>query len=339
VKFNSLYSTAVDMLSALNDSISILHFMIRILKNLIILCVLGSVLTIAAGFLGALHPAFDTFAHFRMHFAVCLLVAFLVLIFTRHRIVALLALAAATGGAYTSQIGYPWSAMQRSAISEKPVYTLAHLNLLWNHDDPKSVVKWLHETDADILSLSELSHYWEPHITHLHETWPYILHCPEFGKRGGVRLYSKWPMLRDNDYCGVYGTFGKTSVFTPNGETIVIGSLHLRWPWPASGPKQLETFVPELQNLTGDVLIAGDFNATPWSNTVRRFANVGKLEIVSGIGPSWLFRELPGWLSRIIGLPIDHVMHRGRIHILRAERMKYVGSDHFPILVQFQIAE
>lgn len=251
----------------------------------------------------------------------------------------MLALVAAIIGIFFSQIGYPWTAQQRAAIAGKQKYTLLHLNLLWNHYEPEPVIDWLHEQDADILSLSELSYIWEPFMPRLHETWPYILHCPEFGKRGGVRLYSKWPMQRDDDYCGVYGTFGKTSVIAPSGETIAIGSLHLRWPWPASGPEQLETFIPELETLDADTLIAGDFNATPWSNTVQRFANVGGLEIASGIGPSWLFRELPGWLAGVIGLPIDQIMHKGRIHILSARRMEHVRSDHFPILVRFQIRD
>ncbi len=313
--------------------------MIRLKKNLIILCVVGSVLAIGIGFFGHIHPAFDTFAHFRMHFAVCLLIAFLVLVFTRHKVVAALALGAAAVGIYTAQIGYPWTAKQRAALSDKPVYSLLHLNLLWNHNDPEPVVNWLSEQDPDIFSLSEVSHVWEPYVLRLHDKWPYIFHCPEYGKRGGVRIYSKWPMTPKGEYCGVFGTFGKTSVKAPSGETLTIGSLHLRWPWPASGPEQLETFIPELEQLAEDVLIAGDFNATPWSRTVKRFAQTGGLNIASGIGPSWLFEELPGGLARIAGLPIDHVLHKGRVHVLSTERLEYVGSDHFPILVRFQISE
>ncbi|MDJ0614058.1 MAG: endonuclease/exonuclease/phosphatase family protein [Rhizobiaceae bacterium] len=313
--------------------------MIRLVKNLIILCVSGSVIVVGAGFLGKVHPAFDTLSHFRMHFSLCLLIAFLVLAFTRHRFVASCALIAAIVGIYKSQTGYPWSAEQKMKIMEKPEYSLLHLNLLWNHDDPAPVVEWLDKQNADILSLSELSHVWEPHIVGLHRKWPFIFHCPEYGKRGGVRIYSKWPMRSDHDYCGVYGTLGITSVVAPSGETLEVASLHLRWPWPASGPAQLETFVPKLKNLSDDFLIAGDFNATPWSNTVQRFATLGNLKTVLGIGPSWLFRELPSWLTRFIGLPIDHIMHKGRVHVLSAERMEHVGSDHFPILVRFQISD
>lgn len=318
-------------------NLTVFPYMIRLLKNLIILCVVGSTGLIGIGFLGTIHPALDTAAHFRMHLSLCLLIAFLVLILTRHRKVAILALVAASAGIYTSQVGYPWTNLSKDKLLGKPEYSLLHLNLLWNHDDPPSVVNWLHQQDADILSLSELSHYWEPHMVRLHKTWPHIFHCPEFGKRGGVRIYSKWPIDHQKDYCGVYGTFGKTTVSAPSGETLTIGSLHLRWPWPASGPEQLETFIPELEAMQNDVLIAGDFNATPWSNTVTRFAKAGNLQIAPGIGPTWLFRELPGWLAGIIGLPIDHVLHKGNFHIVSVKRMEHVNSDHFPVQVKFQI--
>lgn len=311
--------------------------MTRLIIPLIVLCVLGSVIVVSFGFLGNLHPAFDTFAHFRMHFAVCLVLAFFVLIFSRFKLVAPVALCVGAFGIYQSQIGYSWSAVTKNKIEGQPEYSMLHLNLLWNHKDPEPVVKWLHEQNADLLSFSELSNVWEPHVVHLHKTWPYILHCPEDGKRGGVRVYSKWPMDFDSQYCGVYGTFGKVKVTTPANQILTVGSLHLRWPWPASGPKQLRSLVPNVEKLEKNALIAGDFNATPWSQTVQKFARAGELQVVPGIGPTWLFKEVPAWVTQLIGLPIDHVLHKGRVHVISAQKLEYVGSDHFPVLVRFQI--
>ena len=312
--------------------------MIRLIIPLIVLCVLGSVAAVGFGFLGRIHPAFDTFAHFRMHFAVCLIFAFFILIFSRFKWIALLGLLVGAYGIYQSQIGYAWSAVTNNKIDGQAEYSMLHLNLLWTHENPEPVVNWVQEQDADLLSFAELSNVWEPYVVQLHETWPYILHCPEHGKRGGVRIYSKWPMDFDSQYCGVYGTFGKVQVTTPANDVFTVGSLHLRWPWPASGPKQLNSLVPNVEKLEKDALIAGDFNATPWSQTVQKFARVGALQVVPGIGPSWLFQEIPSWVTQVIGLPIDQVLHKGRLHILSAEKLEHVGSDHFPIMVRFQIA-
>ena len=51
----------------------------RLFAALIALCAFGTLVGIGLGFLGSIHPAFDTFSHFRFHFAFCLLIAFIVL--------------------------------------------------------------------------------------------------------------------------------------------------------------------------------------------------------------------------------------------------------------------
>lgn len=313
--------------------------MIRLIKNLILLCVAGSIVAIGLGFFGALHPALDTFAHFRLHLGVCLLIAFCVLIFTRHKKIAITALLTSMIALYHSKDGTTWSAKRLPADGRQNVYSLLHLNLLWDHPNKTPVIDAILEQDPDLISLSEASSGWARHLQKLNTRWPHLFVCPEDGPRGGVRIYSKWPMSLENDYCGVYGTFGKTSVTTPSGAKIAVGSLHLRWPWPASGPRQLKALIPDLEKLETDALIAGDFNATTWSHTVTRFAEAGKLAIVPGIGSTWLFEEFPGNIAKYAGLPIDNVMHKGTVKVLSADRLPHVESDHFPILVRFQISK
>jgi endonuclease/exonuclease/phosphatase (EEP) superfamily protein YafD len=238
---------------------------------------------------------------------------------------------------YTTLPGLQLSAIEMQPRADRQTYSLLHLNLLWNHDNPAPVMDWLVEQDADLLSLAEASSNWAPHLGKLERRYPYFFECTETGKRGGVKLYSKWPFDDNGYFCAEYGVFGTARATTPEGDELVVGSLHLRWPWPASGPRQMDAILPEVAQLGPDALIIGDFNATTWSHALARFSRTGDLTIVPGIGPTWLFEEIPAWIAEWVGFPIDNAAHKGRVRVLQADRLKNVGSDHFPIRVIFQI--
>ena len=305
--------------------------------RLVGLAVLGSTVALALGFLGNIHPGFDTLSHGRFHLSVCILLGAAFLVFSRWRKAGIVALSAGMLGLYASSAIFPATAPVQEPINGKPVYTLYHLNLLWNHSDPAPVIDEILSHDPELISISEASLEWEPHLERLDSKWPNMFTCPEFGPRGGVRIYSKWEMVGNEDYCGVYGSLGKTTVKVPNEGELQVVSLHFRWPWPASGPEQLQSALPELRSLGADVLVAGDFNATPWSNSARQFAAAGGLELVPGIGPTWLFTEFKPEFIGWIGFPIDNVAYKGRVRLLQAKSLPPVGSDHLPILVKFQI--
>ncbi len=314
-----------------------LYFVKKLFIALVALASLATMLAVGIGYLGHLHPALDTFSHFRFHYGVSLMVAAVVLLIFRTQLLALVCLVIGAIALYGSSAVLPFTAVERAAVEGKPVYKLIHLNLLWNNEHTREIMDWLIEHDPDILSFSEASVVWQHPLRRLSEDWPYLHNCPEYNVRGGVRLYSKWPMDPSINYCGTYGSYGKTRVTSPEGQQITIASLHLRWPWPASGPEQLEAILPEVKNLDPDTLVAGDFNATPWSHTVKRFASAGNLEVSPGIGPTWFFKMWHPTVRGLVGFPIDQVAAKGRVRILKAERMEYVESDHWPILVEFQI--
>jgi endonuclease/exonuclease/phosphatase (EEP) superfamily protein YafD len=72
---------------------------------------------------------------------------------------------------------------------------------------------------------------------------------------------------------------------------------------------------------------------------VRRFARFGKLQIVGEIGPTWFYQLLPISWVKLLGLPIDSVMIKGKIVVTEARTLEAVGSDHLPVLVRFSIKQ
>ncbi|MTI45493.1 endonuclease/exonuclease/phosphatase family protein [Roseibium hamelinense] len=84
----------------------------------------------------------------------------------------------------------------------------------------------------------------------------------------------------------------------------------------------------ELDAADGPVIVAGDFNATPWSPLFKRLLRSTGLERVDCGGflrPTWL-STTPG-----LGLPLDHILLRGDIVETGCAVGPLSGSDHAPV--------
>jgi endonuclease/exonuclease/phosphatase (EEP) superfamily protein YafD len=78
-------------------------------------------------------------------------------------------------------------------------------------------------------------------------------------------------------------------------------------------------------------IIAGDFNATPWSGAFERLRNEAGLDDSSlgfGVQPSW-----PSWLGPL-GIPIDHCLYTGALAATARSIGPALGSDHRALTVE-----
>ena len=310
----------------------------RVLRGFLTLKLVGATLAIATGFFAFLHPAFDTASNFRLHMAVGLLVIVVLLLATKAYRRALAGAIVAIGAIATCWQGLPIGqpAMQ---ISGKTVHSAFVMNLLWNNGEQDKVVKLIARHDPDFLILTEVSRYWTQTLSQLEAQYPHHYHCAEWRTVGGSVILSRMALKKEN-FCGPYASLG-LATFEVDDTDVDFGVVHLRWPWPASGPKQITAITPKLEALNPDALIAGDFNSVTWSHSLQRFADAGGLTIVGGIGGTWG----PGykgakrdyWFPAMLGLPIDNVMRKGKVRIVSAQRLERAGSDHLPLLVRFTV--
>ena len=298
------------------------------LTPLLKISTIGLIAALVLGFLGYIHPAFDTIANFRAHLSIALLVLCLIWIFNRGRLLVLMSATVALIGVYFSTGFLP------VISSNSGKYSLLNLNLYFANKTPQKVFELVKRYNPDILAFTEYSQNWQQRLKSLESQYPHTYHCAEWSAIGGSVIYSRWPMSQDKEFCSYYAPLGLKEILI-EGKAITIGVVHLRWPWPASGPRQVDHLKPVLKNLAPNALVVGDFNATTWTWLVRRFASYGNLKIITTIGPTWMYRLLPISLAKYIGLPIDNVMVKGNIIVDSARTLGAVGSDHLPILVEF----
>lgn len=306
----------------------------------ILLAVAGAALTVplVLGFLGRLHPLFDSLSHFRLHLAVAVAAAGLLLLAApgwRGNGAAMVALALAA--AFVTL----WPALRNPGAAElpQPAYTLLQMNLRFDNPRPELVLALLDREKPDVVTLEEVSEAWVARLAATEAAYPHRVVCPSESHVGSVAILSRLPFTDPRPRCTRGGSLAVATIDF-DGRPAEVAALHLVWPWPFGQDRQVARLAPSLLAEIGPrAVLAGDFNATPWSASVRAVAAAGGLRLAQWVGPSYLDRRMPAWLRPLAGLPIDHVMTKGDIVAGRTKRLPAAGSDHLPVLFSFAIAQ
>lgn len=290
---------------------------------------------LVAGFFSTLHPAFDSFAHFRAHLAVLLVVAGLGLMATRLRWngAAALLLGAA---AFTTTFGEPpWRAQASSVASDTEAlarYRLLHLNMRYDNPTPERVLSLIARERPDVMTLVEISPRLREKLDLVAAAYPYRIVC----RRPAVAILSRRPFIDDSARCAERGRLVIATVDF-GGQHVDVAAAHLAWPWPRGQYRQAAAMMPDLAGLKPAGILAGDFNAAPWSALVRRIAGEASFTTVSRVGPTWAPRWVDATLRGLVGLPIDHVLTKERIIVHGSMTVEDAGSDHAPVRMDFSI--
>lgn len=306
---------------------------------------------LVAGFFGTLHPAFDSFAHFRVHLAVLMALCALPLLATSFRLQAATALLLAVAAFATTsnalsvprlwpvQAAYEVEAGDQAVLpADKTVYRLLQMNLRFNNATPEKVLSLIGRTQPDVITLDEVSDMWKAKLGLLASAYPYRILCPYPNGVFGVALLSRRPFAAGTQpRCDGRGAMAIATVDF-GGTDVDVAAMHLIWPWPRNQSRQIGGLSGEFASLGETSIMACDCNAVPWSAAVRRVAGLGKLTVAPSPGPTWLPIKLPEFL-RFAGLPIDLVFSKGAVLIHSVSRLENTGSDHLPLMVEFSLRQ
>ena len=201
--------------------------------------------------------------------------------------------------------------------------------------------RWLEvvrEADPDLVLALEVNDAWMQAIAELEEEYPHVVRQPQENYYGMV-LFSRLPLadpqvkfLVQDDVPSIH-----TGVDLPGGERIYLHGVHPRPPEPLrhqdATPRDAEIVVlgRQIKKEDRSTITAGDFNDVAWSHTSELFLRLSQLlDPRRGRGFFNTFDAESHWMR----FPLDHVFHSGAFKLIRLERLPYVGSDHFPVLVE-----
>ncbi|MBZ9990295.1 endonuclease/exonuclease/phosphatase family protein [Mesorhizobium sp. BH1-1-5] len=292
-----------------------------------------------AGFFGTLHPALDSFSHFRMHLSLLAALLALALLAGPYRLQAVAALIFAIACFATTTSALPRLSTQQAIAkpADRITYSLLQMNLRFNNPTPKKVLSLIGRTNPDVITLDEVSGMWAKELGYIAGAYPYRILCDYPNGIFGVALLSRRPFAAGTaPRCEPRGAMA-TATIDFNGAPVNVAAIHLSWPWPKEQYWQIGELAEPLAGLGETAIMAGDCNAVPWSAAVRRVARLSGMTLMPSAGPTWIHRTLPDFLRRYAGLPIDQVFSKGGVTILSSARMEDTGSDHLPVLVEFTL--
>jgi endonuclease/exonuclease/phosphatase (EEP) superfamily protein YafD len=239
------------------------------------------------------------------------------------------------------------SLQARPAAPKSGTITMMTHNLFGLNYRMDKVIAAIQAEKPDIIVLQE---YFGEQATELHPLlladYPYFVRC-RGGKRANLGLYSRLPFEQVQDGAcpnDAYGTTRTAHILakfhTEDGKPFSVITTHMDWPIPVRRQhEQLDALSSVVDTIEGPMILAGDFNSTPWSYSLRDFVarNGFKRETMNLVTYplSWFYFD--AWRETIPFLPLDHVMTRGGIVVHDLHAGQKTASDHLPVVFTFSV--
>jgi endonuclease/exonuclease/phosphatase (EEP) superfamily protein YafD len=217
-------------------------------------------------------------------------------------------------------------------------------NVLMENTRHDLLLRVIGETDPDVVLAVETDGGWARALEPLAERYPHVVRQPQ-DNYYGLMLFSRLPLVRprieflvQDDIPSVH-----TRVRLPDGREVVLHGLHPRPPEPVrdqdSTPRDAELVLVGRaigRDRDRPTVVAGDLNDVAWSRTTGLFLKLSRLldpRLGRGLYNSYHAK------NPLFRYPLDHVFHSHHFRLTRLERLRSVGSDHFPMLVELSLEE
>jgi endonuclease/exonuclease/phosphatase (EEP) superfamily protein YafD len=205
--------------------------------------------------------------------------------------------------------------------------------------DPERVQQVIHDTDPDLVLLEEVSVRWMDALRGLGAVYPHSVARPR-EDNFGIALFSKHPLDGDVVLIGDVGMPSILARLRLGGHDLTLLGTH---PVPPANRQtstwrndQLEQLADVAAGIKTPLLLLGDLNTTPWNHYFRRLVKRSGLKDSArgfGVQPTWPCH------NPLLRIPLDHCLHSKDIAIVDRQVGPRVGSDHYPLIIDFAIRE
>jgi len=283
----------------------------------------------AAALLGTRWTACDLFAPFQAHLALAWAAALLVFAAARPARAAFRRprLAAAAGGLALLLHLLLVSQLYRPAHAAEPLPEAApRIEVVWfnmehNAEALRALESQLSAAGPDVLALAETNRDTAPD--------------PRFGYRHvfhnephRIGIWSRWPLENQRAHAIAGDRDAVEATLVVEGCRLPLVALHWRLPTRRS-QQNAANFLAGFARSQADLLVLGDFNATPWSASMRLIEREGGLwRMRLPLGPHNTWAADP-WHR--LGVPIDHVLIKGAVRGEEIALLPWNASDHRPL--------
>jgi endonuclease/exonuclease/phosphatase (EEP) superfamily protein YafD len=294
------------------------------LNGLLYVTIAGGLLPLGARFWWGL----EIFSHFRLQYLVLALPLLIVALWQKQPL--------AGGALFAIMAANVWPVLPDLPFSAAPKsgnrIVVLNMNVRARNPEHALVLERIRESGADIVTLIELSRELDLRLGELGDTYPHRLSQPR-DDNFGLAVLSRHPLRESTPFLLGRTLALETVVDLPDGRLRVF-AVHPVPPVGAALAGERNTalglLAAKAREITGPLLVCGDFNLTPYSPHFGDFERASGLISARrgrGVGISW-----PSFMP-LLGVPIDHCFLRAPLAAERVDRMARSGSDHYPVRV------
>jgi endonuclease/exonuclease/phosphatase (EEP) superfamily protein YafD len=302
---------------------------LAVLTLLILWCAL------AAAMLGRYAWPLDLFAHFRVQYTMLFLIVAIVLFALRRPVLGVVSIIGAILGAIpiVSYMGVPTARAQAGSAG----FRVVAFNTWFRNHDYARIGRFLERSQADVIIIEEMSRQQGATLSAYLPSYPY---SHNQAQHYGAIIFARWPILTAESLAVAQAPARMAHVTLDwNGRPIDVLGVHLHWPMGARNSRwrnqELAGIAAFAATRAGPLIVAGDFNITPWSSHFKdTLARSGLNDCAAGHGlaPSWPAQLPP------LGIRIDHCWASKHWRSADVRLGPYLGSDHLPLIVDLVLA-
>ncbi len=277
----------------------------------------------------------DLTTHFRVQY-LAVTVVLLALLALRRRWRASIVLAAAGAVSAVPVIPYLPLAPRPAVVATQPPLKVLSVNVSYRQFSPRRLLELIRDINPDVVVAQELTPYAAEVLAPLDEPFPQHFKMPAEGPYG-IAVWSRLPLESAVPFA--LGRLPAIEARVRFGErTFTLLGVHLNAPTSVrratARNAELRQLAERSVAIEGPLVVAGDFNLTPYSPLFTDWlAASGLTDTRRGRTPSVSWpADLP-----IFGIPIDHVAVSPEFAIIAHHRLPDFGSDHYGVLAELAL--
>ncbi|OEO30287.1 hypothetical protein VW23_022095 [Devosia insulae DS-56] len=222
-----------------------------------------------------------------------------------------------------------------AAAPGKPLFKLLSFNLLTGNQNGENIARFIAGSGADVVTLMEALPI-AAHAGILRAVYPYSAGCEDGSPCGGVVILSRTPLadITVQSMSGAWQNRLVTANTTIGGQKLNIVAAHLVKPYfDEFAAEEVARLGAVIGGLEGPLVLAGDFNASAWSESLDGLMHRQSLLPGSSYPATWPVRLGP------VGVPIDNVFTRAPLVITEVNALgDSMGSNHRGLLAEIRLA-
>lgn len=210
------------------------------------------------------------------------------------------------------------------------VISLVSANLRTDNTDRDGMLDELDELDTDVILVQEYTPRWAELFRErgLDREYPYFVEAPRENARGSA-IFSRLP-LEGAEMWDMAGTSNTRARLVGTG--LWLYSVHPIPPRPHADV-QWAALIAEVERVREPLLVAGDYNVTPFNQWYERLEDTGMRSCHDDLGQE----RNTTWPNGVYPLPpirLDNVFVSSDVACVSLREGRGAGSDHEPVIVE-----